>query len=218
MNFPIDLHVDRMEVVSFMFITLVLAVLVTIVVLLFTFISYMLVVLIKDDLDVIDTLGKYPLKSIVGGTMMFVLAISLYNSNMLETTYANVDVGHEESPYYLIGREGKSDEVIRITDDKLVYLNYANLNYALDDEYYLEENNPYTVVLGDISVDENSVANFKPTSPLGIAFLKYGEYMQNNPQLKNRKVEHDIDVDGKIKMTVYESWENEAEFLVFEGK
>ena len=218
MNFPIDLHVDRMDVVFIMFIVLGLAILVTIVVLLLTLISYMLVVIFKEDLDDIGNFGDYPLKSIVGGTMMFVLAISLYNANMLEKTYANVDVGHEESPYYLIGREGKSDEVIRITEDKLVYLNYANLNYALDDEYYIEENNPYTVVLGDISVDENSVANFKPTSPLGIAFLKYGEYMQNNPQLKNRKVEHDIDVDGKIKMTVYESWENEAEFLVFEGK
>ena len=211
MEFPIDIQVGRLDMVSYLVAFLLLSVAITMLIQVFMVGVNGMVNMFRGRF-LLDL--NFSMKRSFIVIMMVIYSISIYKINFLEETTARVNVGHEESPYYLIGKESTTENFLVIEMGKLYYV---NRDIGDDYDYLYDEDDPYFVELGKINVDRENMANFTPTSPLGESFLKYGEYIQQNPQLKEREVSHELDIEGKITMRVYDEEGKETEVIEFKG-
>ena len=118
-----------------------------------------------------------------------------------------VDVGQENSPFRLLEEERDTVGYLQIRQGKL---EYNTGQTELFSEIVKE--------LGDIKVDENNIATVTPTTPLGVAFVRYGRYVLDNPELESGKVLHDIDFydDYEIRLTIYDEDFGTNEEVIFE--
>ena len=153
------------------------------------------------------TIVSIPSKTIVSITTLILMAFLIFHAKEnFNIGKSVVDLEHEESSLRLLEGEIEVSDSFNIENDKLFY-RFKDSNLIL----------PRNRKLGTIKI-ENKTATMTPTSLLGIAFMRYGDYVQNNPNITPEQSFHKIDVENEeIELIIYDDNFETYEKLTFDA-
>lgn len=147
------------------------------------------------------------IKAIVSITTLILMTLLIFHAkDNFNIENGAVDLEQEENSFRLLEGEIDMSDSFDIEDDKLYYM-YRNSDFIL----------PNSKELGTIKI-ENGTAIMTPTSSFGITFVRYGNYVQNNPGIIPEQTLHEIDVENEeIELTIYDDNFETYEKLSFDA-